>query len=65
VGLAVGLALAVVTGRYAASMLFNLKPYDPPTMALAAATLVMVAAIASAIPAARAARLAPTVALRE
>jgi putative ABC transport system permease protein len=65
IGLAGGLALAVATGRYAASLLFNLQPYDPPTMALAAAALVIVAAVSSAIPAARAARLAPTAALKE
>jgi putative ABC transport system permease protein len=65
IGLAVGLALAAATGRYAASLLFNLQPHDAPTMALAAAALVMVAAAASAIPAARAARLAPTAALKE
>jgi putative ABC transport system permease protein len=55
----------VATGRYAASLLFDLKPHDPPTMALAAAALIVVAAIASAIPAARAARMAPTAALKE
>jgi predicted permease len=65
IGLAVGLALAVATGRYAASLLFDLKPHDPPTMALATAALIVVAAIASAIPAARAARMAPTAALKE
>jgi len=65
IGLAAGLALAMATGRYAASLLFNLKPNDPPTMALAAAALVIVAAVASAIPAARAARMAPTAALKE
>jgi putative ABC transport system permease protein len=65
IGLAMGLGLAAATGRYAASLLFNLKPHDVPTMIVAAGTLSVIAAIASAIPAARAARLAPTAALRE
>jgi putative ABC transport system permease protein len=65
IGLAVGLGLAAATGRYAASLLFNLKPHDVPTMALAAFGLVIVATLASAIPAARAARMVPTAALRE
>jgi putative ABC transport system permease protein len=65
IGLAVGLGLAAATGRYAASLLFNLQPHDLPTMTLAAALLVIVAAVASAIPAARAARTAPTAALKE
>jgi putative ABC transport system permease protein len=65
IGLAIGLGLAAATGRYAASLLFDLQPHDVPTMTLAAASLAIVAAIASAIPAARAARMAPTAALRD
>jgi len=42
-----------------------LKPHDPATLVLAAALLCIVAVAASLLPARRAARLEPTVALRE
>jgi putative ABC transport system permease protein len=45
--------------------LFQLKPYDPLTLSLAAAGLAAVAAVASLLPARRAARFDPMVALRE
>ena len=51
--------------RTAASLLFNLNPHDPETMAMAAISLAVVAAAASYLPAFRAARIAPTEALRE
>jgi predicted permease len=65
IGIAVGILLAVVTGRSAASLLFGLKPYDPATMAIAAAALMTVAVAATLVPARRAARLDPMAALRE
>ena len=65
VGVAVGLVLALAAGRSAATLLFGLKPYDPATMAAAAAGLVVVAVAASLVPARRAARLEPMVALRD
>jgi putative ABC transport system permease protein len=65
IGLAVGTALAVAAGRAATSMLYGLKPHDPITMALAIASLAAVALLASYVPALRAARLEPMVALRD
>jgi ABC-type antimicrobial peptide transport system permease subunit len=65
IGLAVGTALAVAAGRAATSMLYGLKPHDPITMALAIASLAAVALLASYLPALRAARLQPMVALRD
>jgi len=65
IGLAVGAALAVAAGRAATSMLYGLKPHDPITMALAIASLAAVALLASYVPALRAARLEPMVALRD
>jgi ABC-type antimicrobial peptide transport system permease subunit len=65
IGLAVGAALSVAAGRAATSMLYGLKPHDPITMALAIASLAAVALLASYVPALRAARLEPMVALRD
>jgi putative ABC transport system permease protein len=65
IGLAAGAALAIAAGRAAAAMLYGLKPHDPITMALAIASLAAVALVASYLPAHRAARLEPMVALRE
>jgi predicted permease len=64
VGLALGIALALGMGRVASAMLFGLKAWDPVTMCLAAALLAVVSAIASWIPAYRAANLDPVDALR-
>jgi putative ABC transport system permease protein len=64
IGLAAGVALALATARTAASMLFGLKPTDLPTYFLAALSLSAVAALASLVPARRAARLDPMAALR-
>jgi ABC-type antimicrobial peptide transport system permease subunit len=64
-GLAVGAALSFYAARTAASFLYELKPGDPLTMLMAMATLAVVTLLAGWIPARRAARLPPTVALRE
>ncbi|HXM21579.1 MAG TPA: ADOP family duplicated permease, partial [Terriglobales bacterium] len=63
-GLLLGTALSLAGGRAAASMLFGLKPADAVTYVLAVASLSAVAALASFLPARRAARLDPMVALR-
>ncbi len=64
IGLMAGMALALATARTAASMLFGLKPTDAPTYLIAAVSLSAVAALASFLPARRAARLDPMAALR-
>jgi putative ABC transport system permease protein len=64
-GLAIGLVGAVFAARAAQSLLYDLQPGDPLTLALAALSLVGAAFLASWIPARRAAGLSPTVALRE
>jgi len=64
-GLIVGTVAALLAARTASTLLFGLKPYDPFTLATAVAGLTVVAAVASYIPAWRASRLEPTVALRE
>ena len=64
VGLGVGVLLALAGARAASSLLFGLKPYDPATLAIAAALLALVALGASYLPARRATKVNPMVALR-
>jgi len=64
VGVVIGVALAVAASRWAASLLFGLQPWDPMSIALGVAALGIVTLFAAWIPARRASRLAPTVALR-
>jgi putative ABC transport system permease protein len=64
IGIAVGLPCAVATARLVTHLLFNVTPYDPLTLALVSLMLVAVGALASYIPARRAMKVDPTVALR-
>jgi len=64
-GILVGGVAAVGAARWARTLLFGLGPGDPATLITAAVSLAAVAALASYVPARRAARLEPTVALRE
>jgi putative ABC transport system permease protein len=64
-GLAIGLAAAGGLVRSLASLLFAVKPFDPLTFAGASALLALVALTACALPALRAARSDPAVALRQ
>jgi ABC-type antimicrobial peptide transport system permease subunit len=63
-GLAAGGALAFAATRLIDSRLYGVAPQDPPTIAAAVAALVLVALGASYLPARRASRLNPIVALR-
>ena len=65
VGVAVGLAAALGLSRLLASLLFGVQPTDGPTLVGVTATIVVVAAIACALPAWRASRLDPNVVLRD
>jgi predicted permease len=64
IGVAIGLASALVLSRYLQSLLFGVRPTDPLTFALTAAALIGVAVAACLIPARRAMRVDPLVALR-
>ena len=64
IGLALGIAGAAALGGVLRAQLFGLEPTDPVTFAGACAALLAVALVASAIPAWRAARVNPTVALQ-
>jgi ABC-type antimicrobial peptide transport system permease subunit len=64
IGSVIGLAATLATTRLIAGMLFELTPSDPMTIALATLLLLAVAALAGWLPARRAARVDPMVALR-
>ena len=64
IGLAAGMAMALATGRVARAMLFGLEPYDPLTLGIAVALLASAALAAAYLPARRASRVDPMVALR-
>ncbi|HEV8039268.1 MAG TPA: ABC transporter permease [Bryobacteraceae bacterium] len=64
-GLVIGTGLAMAVGRTASSLLFGLKPTDPVTIGLSVGLLAVVAIVASFLPAMRAAKLEPMLALRE
>jgi ABC-type antimicrobial peptide transport system permease subunit len=63
IGLAVGLAGALLAGRAMASLLYGVRPADPMVLLVIAGTLAVVALLASVIPARRAAKVSPLVAL--
>ncbi|HTH47505.1 MAG TPA: ABC transporter permease [Candidatus Limnocylindria bacterium] len=64
VGMVVGLAGALALARFLGSLLFEIKPNDPLTFALVPLVLGVVALLACWLPARRAARVDPMVALR-
>ena len=63
-GLALGVPSALVASRVVGHMLFGISAKDPLTLAAVAVTLAAVAALAGYIPARRAMRVDPMVALR-
>ena len=64
IGVAVGLPLALVSSRLLDSMLYKLSPFDPLSFVLAVCSIGIVGSIAAFIPARRAAKVDPMVALR-
>jgi ABC-type antimicrobial peptide transport system permease subunit len=64
VGLAIGIPIALVGGRLMRSQLYDVKAYDPLTLAGAVLVLAASAALAGFIPARRAASIEPMKALR-
>ncbi len=63
-GIGVGLAGALLVGHLMAGLLFGVSPYDPVTFLGITAILVLVALVACYLPARRAVRVDPIVALR-
>ena len=65
VGLVAGLAAALVLTRFLETLLFEVRPNDPATLAGVAALIIAVAAAASLVPAFRATRVDPIVAITD
>jgi ABC-type lipoprotein release transport system permease subunit len=63
-GLAIGFAAALVFAPVLRSLLFGVGPTDPRTFLFVTAFLASVATVASYVPARRASRIEPVVALR-
>jgi putative ABC transport system permease protein len=64
IGLALGIPAAIGAGRLMKDQLFGVKPWDPVMLVFATLLLALAAALASVIPARRAAGVEPMVALR-
>jgi ABC-type antimicrobial peptide transport system permease subunit len=64
IGLAIGIPIAILGGRFMASQLFQVRSWDPLSMATAIVVLSAAAALAGFIPARRAASIEPMEALR-
>jgi putative ABC transport system permease protein len=65
VGIALGLVVAVAGARVLSAMLFEITAHDPLTFGAVVVSLALVAALACYIPARRASRVDPLIALRE
>ena len=63
-GVLIGVALSLAAGRLISTLLFGVRPSDPLTFTAVAATLLATAVFAAWIPARRATRVDPMVALR-
>jgi putative ABC transport system permease protein len=64
VGIAIGIAASLALTRLMASLLFEIKPADPLTFAGVSLLLLIIALFACWLPARRAAKVEPMVALR-
>jgi putative ABC transport system permease protein len=64
-GIAIGIPVSLVLGRVIETQLVGVTTYDPPTLVTTTLLLLMTAALACWIPARRAARVDPMVALRD
>jgi putative ABC transport system permease protein len=64
-GVAIGLVVTFLVTRYLSSLLFNVPPYDPMTLAGVVGGLVIISLCACYLPARRATLVDPIVALRE
>jgi ABC-type antimicrobial peptide transport system permease subunit len=64
IGLAIGIPAAILGGRFMASLLYNVHPWDPAVLTATTVILAVAAFLAAVIPAQRAASVEPMVALR-
>jgi len=64
IGLAIGMPAAIFAGRFMASLLYNVQPWDPAVLVSTTVILAIAAFLAAVIPAQRAASVEPMTALR-
>jgi predicted permease len=64
IGAMIGVLLSILTGRVLSSMLFGVKSLDGPTYAVVISVVLPIVVLAAALPAWRASRVDPMVALR-
>jgi putative ABC transport system permease protein len=64
VGVAIGLAAAAIASQFITAMLFAISPLDPSTYVTVVVLLILASAIACTVPALRASRVDPIIALR-
>ena len=64
IGLAIGVPAAIALGRYVSSQLYGVQAHDPWVVGIAVMLLAAVAALAGLVPAQRASRIDPLLALR-
>jgi ABC-type antimicrobial peptide transport system permease subunit len=64
IGLAVGIPSALAAARFVSSQLYGVEPYDPSMVLATVALLSVVSALAGLIPARKASRIDPILALR-
>ena len=64
VGVAIGMMAALLAGKAIAALLYGVSPHDPLVLGTATLVLLSVAALASYLPARRATKVDPMVALR-
>jgi putative ABC transport system permease protein len=65
VGVVAGLAIAFGLTKVLASLLYGVKASDPVTFGMVAGILILIALVSTCIPARRAARVDPALALRD
>jgi ABC-type antimicrobial peptide transport system permease subunit len=65
IGVGVGLVIAVGAGRLLAGLLYGVRPADPLVLVTVPVLLAIVALVASLVPARRASRVDPVIAMRE
>ena len=65
IGLVAGIAGAMVLGRWLSSLVFEISPSDPRILLATASLLTITGLVAAWLPARRASRVAPRIAMQE
>jgi putative ABC transport system permease protein len=64
IGVAIGFAASLIVARVAASQIWGVSPHDPMTLSIVVGVMVLVGLAACYVPARRATRVDPMIALR-